>query len=464
MPDFISGRRCFAARENMKEKTVVIGGGAAGMFSAVQLAKRGFDVTLLEKNEKLGKKIFITGKGRCNFTNDCDEETFFNSVKRNPRFLYSAYHAFNAQDAMHFFEAAGMSVKVERGSRAFPVSDHAYDVTDALKRMMKRYGVKTVLFAEVTEISVEGVRNDDSASLETNDTGTEKPHKEKKKKEPVYSGRVTGVQYRDVREPHKPGPITTIGCSRVVVATGGLSYPTTGSTGDGYRFAAQCGHAVTKQTPSLVPLLTAEDVSPMAGLSLRNVTLSIRKSGKKIFSGFGEMLFTHKGISGPLVLTASSVLADAAGDEEILGEIDLKPNVTGEEIDTRLLRMVSEQKHKKLLNILHEFLPASMIEPVLKVSGVNGEKTGAEVTKAERLAIGMAAKHFPLTITGTAGFNEAVITSGGVSVREIDPKTMMSRRIRGMYFAGEVIDVDALTGGFNLQIAWSTAYAAGNAE
>ncbi|MBE5997259.1 MAG: aminoacetone oxidase family FAD-binding enzyme, partial [Lachnospiraceae bacterium] len=256
----------------MSENAVVIGGGAAGMFASVQLAKRGMNVTVIEKNEKLGKKIFITGKGRCNFTNACDDETFFRSVMRNPKFLYSAYHAFKAKDAMNFFQNAGMPVKVERGRRAFPVSDHAYDVTDALKRQMKKYGVSVILHAEAARIAT--------------DPGNH----------------ISGVYYRDLTshngDPHdaKEEEIF-LPAERVIIATGGLSYPTTGSTGDGYRLAEQAGHTVTERTPSLVPLLTQENVSELAGLSLKNVTLTLFQDRKEIYSGFGEMLFTHKGIS-----------------------------------------------------------------------------------------------------------------------------------------------------------------------
>ena len=440
----------------MSEKAVIIGGGAAGMFTSIQLAKRGMNVTLIEKNEKLGKKIFITGKGRCNFTNACDDETFFRSVMRNPKFLYSAYHAFKAKDTMDFFENAGMPVKVERGQRVFPVSDHAYDVTDALKRQMKKYGVSVVLRAEAVRIE------------------TDQDH------------HISGVYYRELLLDNEKNLSDLnafeeekyLSADRVIIATGGMSYPTTGSTGDGYRFAEKLGHTVTERTPSLVPLLTRENVSGLAGLSLKNVTLTLFVNEKAIYSGFGEMLFTHKGISGPLVLTASSVLAGmdpgrkkpsgnaSSGDnndKKIHAEIDLKPNVTDAEFDKRILRLLEEHKSKNLANLLHELYPASMINWMLDLCGLDGIRKAFTLNRAERQRLVKMTKHMPLTVSGNAGYAEAVITKGGVSVREIDPKTMMSKKVRGLYFAGEVIDVDALTGGFNLQIAWSTAFAAGNA-
>ena len=411
----------------MSKRAVIIGGGAAGMFTSIRLGEQGMDVTVLEKNEKLGKKIFITGKGRCNFTNTGDESTFFASVMRNPKFLYSAYHAFGAQDAVDFFEESGMPVKVERGNRAFPVSDHAYDVTDALKKRMKRVGVKVILNAEVQKIEI----------------GSEK--------------KVTGVICTT-----KNGT-EFIKADRVIVATGGLSYPSTGSTGDGYRFAEETGHTVVPTAPSLVPMITKEDTKELAGLSLKNVTLSIFDGNKTLYSGFGEMLFTHSGISGPLVLTASSVLAGSKADFPLRTQIDLKPKVSAEEFDKRILRLVKEQKDKNLSNLFRELYPASMIKRMLDLCGLEGNRKAYTLTRAEREAIIHMTKRFPLTVTGSAGYAEAVITRGGVSVKDIDPKTMMSKKIKGLYFAGEVIDVDALTGGFNLQIAWSTANAAGNA-
>ncbi|MBQ6036799.1 MAG: NAD(P)/FAD-dependent oxidoreductase [Lachnospiraceae bacterium] len=417
----------------MSERAVVIGGGAAGMFASIQLAKRGMDVMVLEKNEKLGKKVFITGKGRCNFTNVCDEETFFRSVMRNPKFLYSAYHAFRAQDTVEFFENAGMPVKVERGRRAFPVSDHAYDVTDALKRLMKRYGVNVLLNTEAVRI----------------ETGGEK--------------QVTGVYFRSKeKNTDSQEEMGYAAAERVIIATGGLSYPSTGSTGDGYRFARETGHTVTDCTPSLVPLLTEENVSELAGLSLKNVTLTILKP-KKMSSEIGEMLFTHKGISGPLVLTASSILAGEKCTFPVGAEIDLKPGITEEELDRRIVRLFEEHGAKNLSNLLRELFPVSMINWMIRLCGLDGTEKGRDVTRKERNILVRMTKHFPLMITGNAGYAEAVITKGGVSVKEIDPKTMMSKKIKGLYFTGEVIDTDALTGGFNLQIAWSTAFAAGNA-
>ena len=434
------------------KKAVIIGGGAAGMFASIQLAKRGFDVTVLEKNEKLGKKIFITGKGRCNFTNDCEQQIFFSSVMRNPKFLYSAYHAFSAQDAMAFFENAGMPVKVERGQRAFPVSDHAYDVTDALKRLMKRYGVKILLHAEAEEIDFDPEAGVRGIYYHLTENIKDVSSREK-------NGKCRASQSVKYTE----GERLYLEADRILVATGGLSYPSTGSTGDGYRFAEKTGHTVQPQKPSLVPLLTEENVSALAGLSLKNVTLTLHDGKKAISEGFGEMLFTHKGISGPLVLTASSVLAGREKVYPVRAEIDLKPNVSAEEFDKRILRTLETHGDKNLSNLLREFYPASMIEFMLDLCEMDGSQKARTMTKAQRTRLVAVTKHFPLTITGTAGFSEAVITKGGISVRDIDPKTMMSKKVNGLYFAGEVIDVDALTGGFNLQIAWSTAYAAGNA-
>ena len=429
----------------MKKSAIIVGGGAAGMFVSVQLAKNGFSVTLLEKNEKLGKKIFITGKGRCNFTNACTRDIFFSSVMRNPRFLYSAYAAFDPDDAIRFFEDAGMPVKVERGQRAFPVSDHAYDVTDALKRQMKRYGVTVRLHTEVSSLITETV-------------------------EPPNNGgpsvRVCGVR---TREPD--GTEGIYEADRVVIATGGLSYPTTGSTGDGYSLAASCGHTVADCHPSLVPLLVGEEEAhEMEGLSLRNVTLTIFDGKKKVFSEFGEMLFTGDGISGPLVLTASSVLAPrmsgpegAQLKEPVRAEIDLKPAISRDELEARFIKLFSESPNRDLANAVKSVYPSSLILPFLRLAGLDGHKKAASVTKEERRRIVEYTKALPLTVTGNAGFKHAVITQGGVSVKEVDPKTMASKKAEGLYFAGEVLDLDAKTGGFNLQIAWSTAYAAGNA-
>ena len=458
----------------MREKAVVIGGGAAGMFASVQLARRDMDVTVLEQNEKLGKKIFITGKGRCNFTNACSRETFFNSVVRNPKFLYSAWNGFSSADTLDFFENAGMPYKIERGSRAFPVSDHAYDVTDALKREMKRFGVKTVLHARVTDILISnkganpGISDENPGISDENPENSEKnPEKnENTAKSKGQSSSVTGVEY-EISDGKRQPERKILPADRVVLATGGLSYPTTGSTGDGFRMAKRLGHSVTDGRPSLVPLLTDPAYPELAGLSLKNVSLSLSDGPRKIYSGFGEMLFTHKGISGPLVLTASSILADFFSednkDAEFHGEIDLKPAVSGEEFEERLLRIFTENPNRNLANALRGVYPAGIIEPILCAAGIGPERKANTVSRKERADLVRASKHFPLRITGTAGFSEAVITRGGISVREINPKTMESKIVRGLYFAGELIDTDALTGGFNLQIAWSTAFAAGNA-
>ena len=424
--------------EKMDQTAVVIGGGAAGMMAAVMLGRRGIRTTLLEKNEKLGKKIFITGKGRCNFTNDCEAESFFDAVQSDARFLRSAYARFSAQEAIRFFEDAGMAVKVERGRRAFPVSDHAYDVTDALRRELKKAGVRVLLNTRAEELLFE-----------------------------EYEGkkRVCGVRVRETVSTDRGEKNYEIPADRVVIATGGLSYPTTGSTGDGYAFAVSAGHTVTDRYPSLVPLYVGEPwPAMMAGLSLKNVTLTVKVKGKKNYEGFGELLFTHKGLSGPLVLTASSVCAKdlALGEAEAL--IDLKPKVSAAELDRRLDGLFRQSPRMEAANAVKGVYPRSLIPALFEAAGVDPVKKAGLLTKEERGKLVSATKEWRFTVTGTAGYNEAVITKGGVSVREIDPKTMRSRLCEGLYFAGELLDMDALTGGFNLQIAWTTGYAAGNAQ
>lgn len=410
-------------------RIVIIGGGASGMMAACAAAQQGAEVVLLEKNEKLGKKIYITGKGRCNFTNCCDTDDFFSNIPRNPRFLYSSVRGFDAEAVRNWFEERGVRTKVERGNRAFPMSDHASDITRGLESEMRRLGVQVRLHAEVKKLI-----------LST----------------PVNSiRRVTGVVLSDG---------TKIDASCVIVATGGLSYPATGSTGDGFRFAEEAGHKVTARTPSLVPMNTKEpDILLMQGLSLKNVTLTIRSGKKKLYSGFGEMMFTHFGITGPLVLSASADIQDQIRKGELNAEIDLKPALEEDKLNARILREFGENSNKAVRNVVPALYPGKMVPVILERAGISPDTPVHDITKQQRQALVHSTKHFALTVTSLRGFNEAVITRGGVAVKEIDPSTMASKLVSGLYFAGEVLDVDGYTGGFNLQIAWSTGHAAGEA-
>lgn len=409
---------------------VVIGGGAAGMMAAIQAAGEGRKVILLEKNEKLGKKLFITGKGRCNLTNDCDTEELFSRVVNNRKFLYSAFYGFTSQDTISFFEKAGLRVKTERGRRVFPASDKSSDVIRVLEGALASRGVRVYRFTEAVSIE------------------TEEGH--------VVS--VTAV---------RNGKTLVYPAQRVLLATGGLSYPSTGSTGDGYRFASRLGHTVMKCHPSLVPLVTKEDCSKLMGVSLKNISFVLKKGKKELYAGFGELLFTHFGISGPLVLSASTCLRkhflEHGGLPPLEAFLDLKPALSIEELDARILRDFSEAKNKQLKNALDHLLPKKMLPAVIAVSKISPERKVNELTRQERGQLVEAVKNFPLTVTAVRGYSEAVITSGGISVKEIQPSTMESRLVKGLYFAGEVMDVDAMTGGYNLQIAWATAVAAGRA-
>lgn len=431
-----------------KKKIAVIGCGAAGMMAALAAAESSGSVTIFEKNEKPGKKIFITGKGRCNVTNACAVEDFFGYVKRNPRFLYSAVYDFDNTQVMDFFENNGCRLKTERGDRVFPVSDHSSDIINTLYRAVQKAGVNVQLGVEV--LSVEAL-----------------------------SGNVSAITYSNADE-----PITREEFDCVIVCTGGVSYPSTGSTGDGYRFARELGHNVIDALPSLVPFEIAESwVKELQGLSLRNVGLKLfqektnkkaspetndsacndgkKNAGKKqkpVYDGFGEMLFTHFGVSGPLVLTAS-----CSYDKEKNGRLllDLKPALSEEQLDKRVLRDFEDGLNKQFKNILGGLFPSKLIPVMIKLSGIDPEKTVNEITREERSAFVKLIKNVPMTITGTRSFNEAIITRGGVSVKEINPSTMESKLVKGLYFAGEVLDLDAETGGFNLQIAWSTGHLAG---
>ena len=418
-------------------KVIVIGGGASGMMAAYSASMCGHCVTLIEKNEKLGKKIYITGKGRCNFTNDSDVETLLLNVVRNPKFLYSAFYTFDAAAVIDFFETHGMKTMVERGNRAFPASDHSSDVIRTLERALRDNGVEILLNTEVKSIL-----------SESNPIF-----------EPVEGTRVVGV---------KDAAGKTYHADAVIVATGGLSYATTGSTGDGYRFAKEYGHKIKETSPSLVPLNTKEEyVKELMGLSLKNVELKVVETSGKgkekvVFSEQGEMLFTHFGISGPLVLTASAKLNDLMRSQnEVRAYIDLKPALSVEKLEKRILRDWDEIKNRQFKNSLKDLLPTKMIPVVIGLSGIDEEKKINEITSKERGDLVRLLKSFPLTITGLRGYEEAVITKGGVAINEIDPSTMQSKKANGLYFVGEVLDLDAYTGGFNLQIAWSTGYLAG---
>ena len=408
--------------ENDGKKVIVIGGGAAGMFAAVTAAGRGKEVTLYEKNEKLGKKLYITGKGRCNLTNACDVEELFQNVCTNPKFLYSAFYGFDNQQAIDFFETHGMRTKTERGGRVFPLSDHSSDVIGTLVRAMKELGVKVCLNQEVRELLIE-------------------------------EQTVVGVLLADGRKQY---------ADRMIVTTGGLSYPSTGSTGDGYRFAREAGHKVTELSPSLVPMnVLEEDAKRLQGLSLKNVEVTLSAGKKKLYQGFGEMMFTHFGVTGPLILSASSFVAKKYQGQPLSLSIDLKPALSVEQLDGRLLREFGEAKNRQFKNTLSSLFPAKLIPIMIERSQIAPEKRIHEISREERRNFIEKIKKFQLTVTGLRDYNESIITRGGVSVKEIHPSTMESKLVANLFFAGEVLDVDALTGGFNLQIAWSTGYAAG---
>lgn len=401
---------------------IIIGGGAAGMMAAIAAAGCGHRVRIYEKNEKLGKKVFITGKGRCNITNACDTEELFAGVIHNPKFLYSSFYTFTNFDMMDLMQQCGCPVKTERGNRVFPVSDKSSDVIRALSGRLEELGVQVHLHEEVSGLLTE-------------------------------AGAVTGIRLKKGRAER---------ADAVIVATGGLSYPTTGSTGDGYRFAREQGHTVTELSPALVPFVTKETVvKELQGLPLRNINVRILKGSKVLYEEFGEMLFTHFGVSGPVLLSASSFVADALKKEPLILSIDLKPALTVQQLDARILRDFEEFKNKQFKNALAHLLPSKMMPVIVARSGIDPEKKVNEITRQERQQMIGAVKDFRLTITGLRDYKEAIITQGGVSVREVDPSTMESKIVKNLYFAGEVLDLDAVTGGFNLQIAWSTGYLAG---
>lgn len=406
-------------------KVLVIGAGAAGMIAAYSAALCGHQVVILEKNEKPGKKLFITGKGRCNITNASDADTMFASFIRNKKFMYSSFYTFDNQAVMDFFETNGLPIKVERGNRVFPVSDHSSDVIKTLQKVLKKYNVEVQYLTTVTELMIEdGIVKGVKAV--------------QNKKNKVYQA------------------------DSVICTCGGCSYPVTGSNGDGYKLAKQAGHKVTELKPSLVPLVTKEDyIKELQGLSLKNVTASLYAGNKKVYEEFGEMLFTHFGVSGPLILSASSVANDYLGKQELRLEIDFKPALSREQLDQRLQRDFSENINKAFKNAISGLLPSKLIPVVIGLSKIEEDRKVHSITKEERLNLVELLKAFPCTVVGYRGYEEAIITRGGINVKEINPSTMESKLVKNLYFAGEVLDVDALTGGFNLQIAWSTGYVAG---
>ena len=410
-------------------KIIVIGGGPAGMFAAIAAAEAGSQVTLLEKNEKLGKKLYITGKGRCNITNAGDMDNLFANIMTNAKFLYSAFYSYDNQRVIDFFERNGLRTKIERGNRVFPVSDHSSDVIATLQKVLKEKKVKIMLHTQVQRLLEEPSVDDMSQNV------------------------VTGVKLEDG---------TTMQADAVIVATGGFSYQTTGSTGDGYRFAKEMGHTVTDIHPSLVPFLAKEGyVQQMQGLALKNVEVRILNGKKLLYQEFGEMLFTHFGVSGPLLLSASAAIKPSLTAGELSMFIDLKPALSEEQLDHRLLREFDEAKNKQFKNSIGGLFPAKMIPVMLELSGIDPEKKVNEITKEERRYFIGLIKAFPVTLCGLRDFNEAIITKGGVKVKEVNPSTMESKLVPHLYFCGEVLDLDAMTGGFNLQIAWATGSLAG---
>ena len=541
---------------NMKDENhvLVIGGGAAGMMAACTAAAAGAQVDLYEKNEKCGKKIYITGKGRCNLTNNCSQDEFREQVCSNPRFLYSALQSWDSSDTIRFFEENGTKTKTERGGRVFPVTDHASDVTAALQRCMKKNGVRVHLQCGVKELLLDCPEQTSAAALQSTEgvsggnLSTTLVGSSLQSTEGVSGGNLSATSVESARRSiedisyHDNKPVRGEGIApknpdkapykvkgilledgrkvfaeRVIVATGGLSYPSTGSDGDGYRFAGQAGLKVVPCVPSLVPVETEEDdARQMQGLSLRNVNLKIQLGKKILFEEFGEMMFTHFGVSGPLILSASTVLGRICDNLSNLGEssasgssvplklnnstgkspanssatnkspvnnlatgkspvnssatskspvirIDLKPALDTDQFDRRLLREFAASPNKIASNILTSVYPAKMIPVILKRCGISPDTQANQITKEQRGRLVSCTKEFSLTVRCLRGFNEAVITAGGVSVKEIRPDTMESKKVEGLYFAGEVLDLDARTGGYNLQIAWTTGHAAGAA-
>jgi len=407
----------------------VIGGGAAGMMAAVTAAEAGNKVTLLEKNEKLGKKLYITGKGRCNLTNASDEENIFNNILKNKKFMYSALYSFNSDNVCDFFKSYGLEIKVERGNRVFPASDKSSDVISTLAKALKKTGAEVRLNSRVADIVCKENNND----------------KYEKK-----------IDYIILDSKEK------LYFDKIIVATGGVSYQSTGSDGWGIGQAEKLGLKTVDLLPGLVPFNIKEEfVKDLQGLSLKNVSLEIKSKNKSVYKDFGEMLFTHFGISGPLVISASSVVNRLKSKEDLKIFIDLKPALSTEELDKRILRDFDEFKNKSFKNSLEKLLPKKLIPVIINLSGIDPDKKVNEVSKKERNSLTSLLKNFEMTFSGLRGFNEAIITCGGISVNEINPATMESKKVENLFFCGEMIDVDAFTGGYNLQIAWSTGRLAG---
>ncbi len=402
-------------------KVIVVGGGAAGMMAGHAAAMCGHQVTLLEKNEKLGKKIYITGKGRCNLTNASDMEVLFANVMSNRKFLYSAFYTFDNNQVIDLFEMNGMATKTERGNRVFPVSDHSSDVISTMARVLKNDGVEVRLNTTVQSLVI----------------------KENKACGVIVNGK-------------------EIPADNVIVCTGGLSYPSTGSTGDGYEFAKEAGHRIVDCTPSLVPFNIREEwVKDLQGLSLKNSAITIYDDKRKLYSDFGEMLFTHFGVSGPMILSASGNIRAGEFTKPLKLVIDLKPAMTEDQLDKRILRDFDENKNKQFRNSVSKLLPSKLIPIIIDLSGIDPDKKVNEISKGERNHFVHLLKNLTMTINGLRGWNEAIITKGGINVKDINPSTMESKLVNNLFFAGEVLDLDAMTGGYNLQIAWSTGYLAG---
>lgn len=407
----------------MKYDVIVVGGGPAGMLAAGTAGSRGRKTLLLEKNEKLGKKLFITGKGRCNITNSAEFDEFMNNLPKNSKFFYSAFNSFSNKDLIVLLNSLGLRTKVERGGRVFPESDKSSDVIKALDRYLVRNGVDIRLDAEVSDIMYD-------------------------------AGRITGVKLISG---------SVIECSSVVICTGGMSYPQTGSTGEGYEWAKEAGHTVTPLQPSLIPLISKEEyIKELQGLSLKNVAIKATVDGKTIYSDFGEMLFTHYGLTGPIILSASFYVSDYIRKaREVKISIDLKPALTEEELDRRILKDFEKTINKHFKNSLDELLPKKLIPVVIRLSGIDEAKEIHQITKNERKNLVRLLKNFTCTVVDTRPIEEAIVTSGGVKLKEINPKTMESKLVKGLFISGELLDLDAFTGGFNLQIAFSTGYVAG---
>lgn len=402
---------------------IVVGGGAAGMMAAYAAAECGHKVLLIEKNEKLGKKLFITGKGRCNVTNACEQDKLFENIVSNPKFLYSAFYDFDNRQMMDLIEKAGCPLKVERGERVFPVSDHSSDVIAALEHLLLQKKVEVRLHTAVEKILT--------------------------KEERVKGVLLTGGR--------------TLAADAVVLATGGLSYQATGATGDGHRMAGQLGHTLKECTPALVPMEIKEPwCSQLQGLSLKNVTLTMACGKKNVWQGFGEMLFTHFGISGPLVLSASSFYNKCKDKDDVTVMIDLKPALTAEQLDKRILREFEQNLNKQLKNVIGSLYPSKLTPVMIDLSGIGGEKKIHEITRQERDRLTAVTKGLKMHVSGLRDYTEAIITQGGIKVKEVNPSTMESKLVKGLYFAGELLDLDAVTGGFNLQISWSTGHLAGS--